>query len=367
MRQISALRPHLHSELKRLLSDGLDDNERLHASLSVRPSGIICLSEDVVEAARTNQLLFSDLVLREVAALPSHARELNHRPRVEGTTLTIDSYESLDLDDGLSLRIESDGTRVVGISASDVSAWVRPGTGLDASARQRVSSVYGESLVAPMFPPALSDDKLSLHQGVRRLTKTLELRFDGSGKLLGHRLFRSVFINQHRLNAADAEEAKRDASRPKLKAALIELTRLAAKLEGNAESVSVKTMLERFHKLARGILAKELAENGYETSYRNQPDANSKATYGPRPLGHKAVGGAPHIQLSAIRRYADLDVHRALDRLMDGRMPVGRVKVLDHRLRMAQLERDNQPPRLARALRVFAAQQLTRPLVLRPE
>ena len=58
---------------------------------------------------------------------------------------------------------------------------------------------------------------------------------------------------------------------------------------------------------------------------------------------HATIGAKAYAQWTGpMRRHADLDVHRALDRLVDGRVPAGRTQQIDHEPRQTQLERANQ-------------------------
>ena len=300
-----------------------------------------------IEKSGKKKVLFSELAMQEMAALGDHAEEFAKRPEVKGVTLTIDSYASQDLDDGLSYYRNKDGSFVVGISITDVSAWVPRGGALDHSARLRVAGDYrGKSeLVAPMFPLPLANDTLSLHQDRPRLCKTVEMLFSPSGKFLDAKIFRSVFINRHRLDSKDAARARDTAPTSEDGRAVQEALQAFSLAAGGKEGElpNIEKMLERLVRRSCLFVADALKNAGLEASYRNQESQHSPAHYDAQPTGHAGIGAEAYVQwTSPIRRYADLDTHRALDRLLDGKKPRGKIAEIAHRNRESQHERDNK-------------------------
>jgi exoribonuclease R len=348
------LNPDRHAQFKEKARDGIDAGEAIEASLSARSSAQMPGVADVFEVEeKGKKVRFAQLALTETSKLPENSGEYSKRALVKGTTMTIDDYDTQDLDDGLSFRKNDDGTMTVGVSVADVAAWVRPGSALDHAARKRVNSQYIHDMVVPMLPLPLSEDLLSLHGGQRRLAKTVEMTFSPDGELLGTDIQRTVFYNANRLNTGDAEKIRQSDyhGHQDLKSVLNQMCHLAAKVKskgecGEKDSSSVKRMLETFITQSCKALGHELAEAGISTSYRNQVEKNTKSTYDAEPLGHVSVGAEAYVQwTSPIRRYADLDVHRAMGRLIDGKGPrEGRVRQLDQQMRNTQLERANKGP-----------------------
>lgn len=339
-------------EWSELAKWGLSGDERIRLSMAVIGANAEYPTPREVKELEDQgrDVLFSPAVLAELKSLPDLSVELARRPRVEGTTLTVDGYDSLDLDNALSFRREPDGTRVAEVIATDVAARVRLGSSLDYAARRRIETRYfeKEGLVLPMLPTSLSEGSMSLFEGRVRLVKVVEMRFSPDGKLVGHAVSNKVFTNQFRLDGEDAALARdgkgRGEGHPELVEALNELCKLGAALRGAGENdaLSIKEMLAELTEKSAELVGQDLADQGIETFFRNQTKQNEPSTYGPEAKGHASLGARAYARWTApMRRYADLDVQRAMDRLILGRSLEGRKEKLDRVGREAQLDRAN--------------------------
>jgi ribonuclease R len=117
----------------------------------------------------------------------------------ELTTFTVDPDTAKDFDDAISVRQEGDGVRIW-VHIADVSYFVAAGSPLDRGAAARGNSVYVPGLVAPMLPPAISDDASSLRPHVDRLTVTVESPPSGEA-----RFYRSVIRSDERFTYGQAQ------------------------------------------------------------------------------------------------------------------------------------------------------------------
>ena len=128
---------------------------------------------------------------------------------------TIDSAETKDIDDAISLTRTSDGGFELGVHIADVSNYVKPGTELDNEAFSRGTSVYYADQVVPMLPKALSNGICSLNENELRLAFSCLMRLDKEGDLTDYRFVKSIIrsrvkgvyseINALLAGTADAE------------------------------------------------------------------------------------------------------------------------------------------------------------------
>ena len=128
---------------------------------------------------------------------------------------TIDSAETKDIDDAISLTRTSDGGFELGVHIADVSNYVKPGTELDNEEFSRATSVYYADQVVPMLPKALSNGICSLNENELRLAFSCLMRLDKEGNLTDYRFVKSIIrsrvkgvyseINALLAGTADAE------------------------------------------------------------------------------------------------------------------------------------------------------------------
>jgi ribonuclease R len=154
---------------------------------------------------------------------------------------TIDPETAKDFDDAIAVQEEDGGFRAW-VHIADVSAYLPPGVPLDRGAAERAFSTYVPGRVAPMLPPALSEDRCSLRPHEDRLCVSVELPPDGQP-----RFYRSVIRSKARLTYGEAE--RRDAE-PEVAAALEATDRLTAVM--------------RDRRFARGALRIESPEINFE-------------------------------------------------------------------------------------------------------
>ena len=109
---------------------------------------------------------------------------------------TIDSAETKDIDDAISLTRTSDGGFELGVHIADVSNYVKPGSELNEEAFNRATSVYYADQVVPMLPKSLSNGICSLNEKELRLAFSCLMRLDKDGNLTDYRFVKSVICSR---------------------------------------------------------------------------------------------------------------------------------------------------------------------------
>jgi exoribonuclease-2 len=132
----------------------VDENLLLHQFNIRRSFSDECLeaAERIEQKINDNTVLFYD----------------RFRENVDVPVFTIDDFDTMDRDDGLSFEKIDDGTLVIGVHITDVSAFIAKDSVLDKEAFKRASSVYLPDQKHPMLPEQLSGGSLSLLPGDRK-------------------------------------------------------------------------------------------------------------------------------------------------------------------------------------------------------
>ncbi len=117
--------------------------------------------------------------------------------------VTIDGEDAKDFDDAVYAEPHADGFRLI-VAIADVSYYVRRGTALDASARERGTSVYFPTRVIPMLPFALSNVLCSLQPKVDRLCFAADMVVSRTGQLLDAHFYPAVMRSAARLTYTQA-------------------------------------------------------------------------------------------------------------------------------------------------------------------
>jgi ribonuclease R len=111
---------------------------------------------------------------------------------------TIDPEDARDHDDAVWVERHDGGYRAY-VAIADVSAYVTPGTHLDAEAKARGCSVYLPDRAIPMLPRPLSSNLCSLLPDVIRLCLCTEIILDAGGAVVSSRLVRGFMNSRAKL------------------------------------------------------------------------------------------------------------------------------------------------------------------------
>lgn len=104
---------------------------------------------------------------------------------------TIDSAESKDLDDAISIARTNSGYQL-GVHIADVSHYVKGNSPLDKEALVRGTSVYYADRVVPMLPKELSNGICSLNPDEDRLAFSCLIDLDKQAKIKGYKFHKTV-------------------------------------------------------------------------------------------------------------------------------------------------------------------------------
>ncbi len=121
-------------------------------------------------------------------------------------TFTIDPETARDFDDALSLSKDQKGIYHLAVHIADVAHYVTNDSPLDKEAKKRCNSTYFPGFCLPMLPEELSNNLCSLKPNVIRLTASVLMDFDSTGKLLRHQIVRSFIKSNRRFTYEEAKK-----------------------------------------------------------------------------------------------------------------------------------------------------------------
>ncbi|GAB0119697.1 ribonuclease R [Acidisoma sp. 7E03] len=174
--------------------------ERLGDASSARAVSLLVIATLDIPDAFTSEVLAEAERARGVG--PDGREDLRQIPLV-----TIDGADARDFDDAVFAEPEGDGYRLL-VAIADVSHYVKTGSALDRSARDRGNSVYFPDRVVPMLPEALSNGWCSLRPNEDRACLFAEMRIGADGRKISHRFGRGLMRSAARLTYEEVQEAR---------------------------------------------------------------------------------------------------------------------------------------------------------------
>ncbi|TAJ70483.1 MAG: ribonuclease R [Phenylobacterium sp.] len=125
--------------------------------------------------------------------------------------ITIDPMDARDHDDAVYAEPDTDpknpGGWICWVAIADVAAYVRPGSELDRTARDKGNSVYFPDRVEPMLPERLSNGLCSLREGENRATMAVRMVFGADGRKRSHKFVRGLMRSAAKLSYEQAQAA----------------------------------------------------------------------------------------------------------------------------------------------------------------
>lgn len=121
-------------------------------------------------------------------------------------TFTIDPEDAKDYDDALSLKQLANGNLEIGVHIADVTHYVKPGSLIEAEAKQRATSIYLVDRVVPMLPEKLSNNVCSLRPGEDKLTYSAVFELSDKAEVINEWFGRTVINSDRRFSYKEAQE-----------------------------------------------------------------------------------------------------------------------------------------------------------------
>src|SRR5271168_2832706 len=123
--------------------------------------------------------------------------------------ITIDGADARDFDDAVFAEPAEHGYRLI-VAIADVAHYVKPGSALDISARERGNSCYFPDRVVPMLPEALSNGWCSLKPHEDRGCLFVEMQIDVHGRKTAHKFGRGLMRSAARKTYEQVQEEFED-------------------------------------------------------------------------------------------------------------------------------------------------------------
>ena len=116
------------------------------------------------------------------------------------TIFTIDSIQTKDMDDAVSIKRLYNGNFLLGVHIADVAHYIKPNMELFKEALKRGTSVYLGDVVIPMLPSDISNGICSLNEGVDRLTKSCIMEITPKGKIINYKIVDSIINSKKKMS-----------------------------------------------------------------------------------------------------------------------------------------------------------------------
>lgn len=155
---------------------------------------------------------FTERELRQAERAAKDVSEADRAGRMDLRTLqmvTIDGDDAKDLDDAVSLSVQSD-LYELGVHIADVSNYVQEYSALDREALKRGTSIYLPDRVIPMLPKDLSNGICSLNEGEDRLALSCMMQIGKGGTVADYRIVESVIRVDKRLTYSTVKKILED-------------------------------------------------------------------------------------------------------------------------------------------------------------
>ncbi len=124
--------------------------------------------------------------------------------------VTIDCDDTKDIDDGVYVEVNSDGTYSLYVSIARVGHYVKDGSALAVRIKEAGTSVYPPGSVIPMLPRKLSNGICSLWSDQDRNAICFKTTFNQNGEVIDFDLFKSIINSKKKMTYSDVDSILED-------------------------------------------------------------------------------------------------------------------------------------------------------------
>jgi len=172
---------------------GQDNAPGVDITCIVKANGIKTQFPDNVtkQVEKIPTFVSGDLIKEEISKGRHDLRNLE--------IVTIDSEDTKDVDDAISIEKKPNGNYILGVHIADVTHYVTADSPLDKEAYERGTSVYLPDRVIPMLPRELSNGICSLNEKVDRLAFTVMMEINQNGEIIDNDIFKSIINVKYKI------------------------------------------------------------------------------------------------------------------------------------------------------------------------
>lgn len=181
-----------------------DDKKKPEAKVIATLGNVSSPGVDILSVLESQNIRyeFSDEIKDIAKTVPKEVDDWSKAGRLDlrhEQIITIDGDDAKDLDDAICVKKLPNGNYELGVHIADVSHYVTEKSPFDKEAYKRGTSIYLADRVVPMLPEELSNGICSLNQGVDRLTLSVIMEIDKSGKVVDHKIAESLINSTARM------------------------------------------------------------------------------------------------------------------------------------------------------------------------
>lgn len=171
------------------------------------------IEEVTIAASRGFTTKYSKEYLDELAAIPDKVTDEDIKGRLDlrnDVIFTIDSENTKDMDDAISIKVLDNGNYQLGVHIANVSHYIKKGSAIYEDAIKRGNSAYFSNSVIPMLHFDISNGICSLNEDVDRLTKSCIMEINKKGKVVNYYITDSVIHSKKKMTYEDINKIFED-------------------------------------------------------------------------------------------------------------------------------------------------------------